>query len=532
MATRSAAQPETVAAGVIPALTAVVFLVASWSHIASPFGDSDEGINGAVWAYNARSLREMGLFESRLGGRRLNGTAYATHPPLLVLTTALLETIAGEREAVTRAPAWLASLAAIPLLFVLGRRAGFRPIAAAAGTAAACLTPMFFVYGLMLDTPVTAFPFGVAVALLWYTEWNTDIGDEPEGSADANIGTAKTEAGKRDATTGTGQSRSARTPSPWLTAGLSFLACLASWQAIFLVGLCTLSLVIRAARHDVRTLTRALPYGLGGAGGTLVALAWTYWAHSGFDVLRDKLSRRTGSAGVSLLDVANFQIPWMAQLLGLTLIGLVAAVIAAVRDRRVRPIATLGLVATFGYAAIFKEGAAGHQYWLYWELLPATVGMSWVFDKVLQDVAARSSRPKPVIGAAIVACVSIGSYNLLKGNNAEPLITDGYAAVQAVRSMPDTGRPLMYVGEEYRADPYVVYYTGRSARFVASPEDLAELATTHPDEPVLVLGVCNETNPSYAFCVTATGEQVGEVARIPPRVIRASELLHALGDTG
>ncbi len=494
MATRSTARrSESVAAAVLLGLTGLVFVTASWRHITGPFGDSDEGINGAVWAYNARSLREMGVVDSRLGGRRLDGTAYATHPPLLVVTTAGLETVAGEREAVSRASAWLASLAAIPLLYALGRRAGLRPLAAAAGTVTACATPMFFVYGLMLDTPVTSLPYGLAVALLWYADWTT------------------------------GDGGGAARPPRVLAAVLSLLAGLAGWQAAFLTGLCALSLAARAVRQGPAQLRRAVPYAVGGAAGVVLSLAWTSWAHDGFDVLRDKLGRRTGAAGVGLVDVVSFQLPWMAQLLGLTIVGIVACAVA-LRDRKVRPIAALALTAAFGYAAIFKEAAAGHQYWLYWELFPAAIGMAWLTERVLRDLGAGSAPPRAAIALTAGLCLAIGGYNLLKGNSAEPLITDGYAAVDAVRSMPDTGRPLTYVGEEYRADPYVTYYTGRSARFLTSADDLAALAGEHPEEPVLLLGVCNDANPSHAFCTTATGRARAGDERVAPRVVTAAEL--------
>jgi hypothetical protein len=213
----------------------------------------------------------------------------------------------------------------------------------------------------------------------------------------------------------------------------------------------------------------------------------------------------------------------MAQLLGLSIVGIVACAVA-LRDPRVRPLAALALGSAFGYAAIFKEAAAGHQYWLYWELFPAALGMAWLADKVLRDVSAHSRASRSAIATAAVLCLAIGAYNLLKGNSAEPLIADGYAAVELARSMPDTGGPLIYVGEEYRADPYVTYYTGRKAQFLTSADDLATLAATRPDEPVLVLGVCNDTNPSYPFCATVSGEPREEGERIPPRVVTAAEL--------
>ena len=42
-------------------LVGVVFVASAWPRITAPFGDSDEGINGAVWGFDSRALRELGV---------------------------------------------------------------------------------------------------------------------------------------------------------------------------------------------------------------------------------------------------------------------------------------------------------------------------------------------------------------------------------------------------------------------------------------------------------------------------------------
>src|SRR4051794_469678 len=103
----------------------VLFLAIGFGRITAPFGDSDEGINGAVWSLSARSLRELGVVDSRLGGHRTDGTEYATHPPGTVVTAAVAQAVGGARSWASRAPAWLATLAALLLLYRLARRARF-----------------------------------------------------------------------------------------------------------------------------------------------------------------------------------------------------------------------------------------------------------------------------------------------------------------------------------------------------------------------------------------------------------------------
>ena len=75
-------------AGLLLVVLAAGFLALAAPRIAAPFGDSDEGINGAVWGLDSRALRERGPIDSALGGRRADGTTYASHPPLIVVTTA------------------------------------------------------------------------------------------------------------------------------------------------------------------------------------------------------------------------------------------------------------------------------------------------------------------------------------------------------------------------------------------------------------------------------------------------------------
>jgi hypothetical protein len=147
-------------------LLAVLFLTHGWSTIGAELGDSHDGRNAAVWSLGSKSLREVGPVESRLGTRTALGGTYANHPPLIYLETTLAEVVGGPARAATRAPAWLGSLATIVLLTILLRDAGLGMVSAAVGVAAVAITPMFLVYGTMLDTPVTSLPFGIGLLLV------------------------------------------------------------------------------------------------------------------------------------------------------------------------------------------------------------------------------------------------------------------------------------------------------------------------------------------------------------------------------
>lgn len=460
---------------------AVAFLAVSLPRITAPFGDSDEGINAAVWATNSRALREDGVIDSRLGGRRSDGTAYATHPPYIVVSTAVAETIAGEREWASRAPAWIGTLVSLVLLYLLVRRSGVGGTVSAAAVAAAVLSPMVFAYGFMLDTPVVSLPFGIAVLLAWTVRWQTPA-DQPGWP-------------------------------PIATGALCAFAALAGWQAAVLTGLAGVALLARRFRGRDHAVVEALPFLIGGALGIVLSLSWTWSVYGDFSILGDKFFRRSGeSSSVGLGDMVSFQLPWLAQLLGLGLLGVVAC-IRAVWDARFRPVAAMSLAIVIVYAIVFRQAAAGHQYWNYWALVPAAVGYAWMFDRLRQDIPQRAIAP-----ALVGACAAIGIVNLaVLQDDALRYIDEGHEVAELVKDSdyPTNQNVAYYVGPPYRPDAWLGYYTRRA------PAQATDLVTLDPDDITVVIGWCDETDPAYAFCREVVGD-TGDTPR--PRVAPAGQL--------
>jgi 4-amino-4-deoxy-L-arabinose transferase-like glycosyltransferase len=466
---------------------AVAFLAISLPRITAPFGDSDEGINGAVWATNSRALREDGVIDSRLGGRRLDGTSYATHPPYIVVSTAVAETIGGEHEWASRAPAWLGTLASIALLYLLIRKTGVGGTVASAAVAAAVLSPMVFAYGFMLDTPVVSLPFGIAVLLAWITQWRAPAG---------RFGW-----------------------HPAATGALCLFAAMAGWQAAVLTGLAGLTLLARRVRGRDHALADALPFLVGGALGIALSLSWTWWVYGDFATLGDKFFRRSGeSNSVGLGDMFSFQLPWLAQLLGLGFLGLIACV-RALWDERARPVAAMSLGIVVLYAIAFRQAAAGHQYWNYWALIPAAVGYAWLFERLRRDLPARV-----VVPVLVAACALIGVVNLgVLRDDALRYIDEGHEVAQLVEATeyPSGQQGAPYVGQAYRPDAWLGYYTRRHPFQLGSAGDVAGL---DPDDEVVVLGWCEPTDAAVAFCRELVG-QAGEGDNPPrPRVETAEQL--------
>lgn len=477
-------------------LVGVVFVAVSWSRLTGVFGDSDEGINGAVWAYSSRSLRELGPLQSALGGRLLDGSRYATHPPLIVLETAGAELVAGEHPMVSRAPAWVGSLVAVALLYRILRRAGFEPLVAAAGTAVACGSPLFVVYGGMLDTPVTAFPLALGVVLVWQSSWARVSGGA--GLAD-------------------------RRPAFALAVLLTGLAALASWQGGLLGVLAASALALRGVRRRPGAGRAALPYLIGAAVGSGLAVAWSWWAEGGLQALTDKLTRRSGSAAsVGVGDVISFQIPWLVQLLGLATIGVVGCAIA-LGDRRLRPLAALSLGVVAGYALAFREAAAGHQYWCYWAVLPAAVGAAYLARLALDKVHSTRGAPRSALTEALVVAavvVALMAVDLARPSRAAELIDEGRDVAALIGNAPPTaaGAPVWYVGTPYRPDFWIRYNTGRQALWITGRGDLDRAVADNPRQPVLLLPPCDASDPGYETCRLVAGDDR------TPRTVPAGQL--------
>jgi hypothetical protein len=493
-ATRSAAPGLDDRAGLVATVVlvvlAVAFLATAWPRITAPFGDSDEGINGAVWGFDSRALRELGPVDSRLGGVRTDGTKYATHPPLIVVEAALIERVVGEHPWSTRAAAWIGSLAAILLLFLLVKALGLSPVAAACAVVAAVAGHMLFVYGTMLDTMIIAFPFAVATLLVWYRGWTADATD----ATGATDGTDATDPAA-------GVARPRQPVHPVLVGLLATIAGLGGWQAIFLVALCAVGLLGRFRSRGVRrALVEALPYAVAVVLATALTLAWAHWVYGSFSVLGDKLGRRTGSTeSVSIPDMVTFQLPWLTQLLGLGfLVGWVACAVS-LRDKRFRPLAAISLASVILYALLLKEGSGGHQYWNYWALLPATIGSAYLFG-LLDRRLARSMRRQPAKRWAVLVALAlvVAVVNLHQVDEAGDLIDRGVDTYHLVTSTPlaPGQTDIPYVAEPFRIDDWLRYDGDLPGHPVMSADELRQLARDHPDDVVFVIGGCADPDPT------------------------------------
>jgi hypothetical protein len=435
-------------APVVLALVAVWFLAASAPRLAGPFGLSHDGYNGATWGLGSRALREEGIVGSRLGAVRPDGAVYVNHPPLILVETAFVETVAGERPLATRAAAWLATLATIPLLYRLAVGAGMRRWAAAAGVAVGMCSPMVRAYGSMLDTPMTSLPFGVAVALVWQRAW---------------------------------QDRPVR---PALAAAVTAVACAAGWEACLLAGFATSALAIRCRRRGDARWGVVAGMGAGAAVGVAGTLAWTWWATGDPGALLATLSRRTGDdASATWWGALVGQSGNAVDLYGFALVGLVGAGVA-LRRRTTRPVAALLLATTLVYPVVFHNAAYYHDYWNYWWVLPIAFGAAHLADRL-------PGRHAPATAAVVAAGLAVWAVVLPNG----PVEQTGYGqrmaeAVEAHRPGAD-GEVAAGIGNLAYVDSWMTYdLHAREFRHLREEPDLVRLAAGNPTAVVLLWHAC------------------------------------------
>lgn len=462
-------------------LLAVVGMFVGFDRASAPFGNSDEGLNSSVWAMCSRSLRADPL-GSALGGQRLDGVDYATHPPLTCATAALMESIFGENEWATRAPAWLASLSLIPLTYILLRRLDLAPLMAASGTFVGIGSPMVITYGSMLDTPMVALPIAVLVAIAL-----------------------------------AGEARGAATDRAWSPAAVgvvSALAGLAAWQT----GLFALFAGLATWRWG-RAPRRGAPY-VGGAGlGLFLSIGWGVWSHGSLEALRGKLaSRSTGDARI--FESLGFQFDWLTILLGIGLLGAVGAV-AAVADPKIRPVIVPALLATAAWSLGFHGGAAGHQYWNYFIVLPVAIGSGWGLAHL---AAAVDRHPATTISGSVVAVVLalvVSMLGILVPNQASEAIDEGHPTGSLLRSSNLSAvATLPIVGDDDRIWSIVVYYTDLDTRPIDRRE-LEDLSQRDPSAEVLIALPCPDGRPTVC-------DDLPEADRQQDRLTTAGEVVDIL----
>jgi 4-amino-4-deoxy-L-arabinose transferase-like glycosyltransferase len=468
------------------------FLAVSLGRMTGPFGLSHDGRNGAVWGLGTQAIRDLGPVVSRLGALRTDGTTYTNHPPMILIETALAETLAGEHPVVTRSAAWISLLVTIALLYRLARRWGIPALPAAAGVVVGIANPMVVAYGSMLDTPMTSLAAGAAVALGWLRAWQRD-------------------------------------PWPrWACFAVAAFACLSGWEATLLVVIASAALAVRALRATttgpVRTeiRTTAIAFAAGGVVGLGLTVAWATWATGDPLALAQPFLLRTGSDnGVTWFGALIIQTAHLSELFGVTLLGLAGCALALrVPDRRA--LAALLLGTTLLYPAVLYNGAYYHDYWNYWLVIPIAMGAAQLLEWVADGLRARGAGELWSAVAVVAVPVVLMAWATVPNRTTDDIVAGTEAGRAVVDAAPpgDTEVSADVVGL-YHPDDWMRYQSGtKRHERLDTPEDVRALARTHPGAPVLVARDCLPGELG-ALCRTLY-EHTDPAAEPPYRVVPAA----------
>ncbi|GAC1314002.1 MAG: hypothetical protein NVSMB16_10740 [Acidimicrobiales bacterium] len=430
------------------------FLAANATQIGAPFGDSHDGRNGAVWAAGSQSLRRYGPVDSKLGARREVSPGvfqvYTDHPPLIYVETAVTELIGGHHTWATRAPAWLGSVIAIVLLWMLLGETGADPLSATAGVAVGLGCPMFAVFGTMLDSWIIGLPWALGTLLLWQRDRH--LRSVP--FAVLAVVTAGTIA------------------SSWL-----------GWLAVGIVCLADLLATARGRPLSLASRTRIIVSLTAG----IAVSAWIVWAAGSLGGLEDVVFARAGggpsapslrTVGYVTWDFArDLWLPWQ-----LLFAAPALALAAALRPSRQMVVVTLSVVLL--WSLIFRSGLAIHSYWTYWMIIPLAVGVGASVDPLV-------GRLPPItrlLAAALL--LSVGVIGLVTPSFARFRRELGVTAARTVigARYPADQRTAWYFGAIPGPVDWIAYDSRRPGERLATNDAIGALARIEPRALVLVAG--------------------------------------------
>jgi hypothetical protein len=428
---------------------AVAFLVNASPWLGARFGETHDGRNAAAWGLASHALRTEGPIDSKLGGVAPQQT-YANHPPAIIVETAVAETVAGEHRLVTRSPAWIGSLVLLALLAVLLIDAGLSPLGASVGIVVAGSSPMFLLYGGMLDTPVTALPFAVAVVIL--------VQRAVQGR-----------------------------PLPtWAYAVAGAAVAVAGWQSTALAAMAGGWLALTAIRRrELRGPAVALAAGAAvGLGATFL---WIHWVYGSFLPFSGAAQYRASSA--TLADSLAKQFGALRELVPVAGIVGIAGLAMALVDRRLRPLAIVTLPPIVAYAIAFRGGADIHDYWNYAVVVPLALGSAIVAERATAALRARYGH----VGAAIPATLALlgllaalavpsATQNGMEASLGTPALLD-----VAEQLAPADGPPVAFFAPGGADSPWITYESGRKGLALKTPAALERLGREQPDMPMLVV---------------------------------------------
>lgn len=319
--------------------------LASLRSLGDPFGQTEEGVNAAIWALGGRNIQELGWRKARFGAvvrpfSPATGYIYAHHPPLPVWISRAW-TAVGTGEALPRTVALLGLAVALWFLF-RSLRLYVSEQTALVALSASAMTVYATRYGRLLTTLTLATPLFCAALFLVLR-----------------------------------QRRDRASPHPALSLLIPALV-FSSWDGVLGAAVvCTAVLweeIRRARESGVSSWPRTLLVcGLGVASFCLLLL-YLQRANGTLSVVLEQARYRSGAGRVSWVWFVRTQSWYLRQGLGLINLTVCAVMLGIFLVRRNLPplgrAALLGAVPAVAMTVLMRDGAAAHWFWAYNLIIP------------------------------------------------------------------------------------------------------------------------------------------------------------------
>jgi hypothetical protein len=423
-----------------------------------PFGQTEEGVNAAIWGLGARNLLREGPLDAELGARvsPFPGPGprvgiYAHHPPLPVWVSAGVQLFT-QAEAGPRLAALGAAGLALLLLFRVLRLFVSDSLGLLA-TAAIASSPYVLVYGRLLTTLTLATPlflFALEAVL------RRSLRGEPW-----------------------------RWTLPVASVGLV----LSSWDGV--LGAVVLSLYLAWVElhaggwRSAAAWRRALAPGLAAAVTLAAVGAWLVWANGGAEAMAWQFRYRSSS---NLPGVGEWLIKQLGFLGGGLGWGTLALLVSAAvwlpfvkRPHGLVPALLLSAVPGLGMLLIFRQGADRHPFWAFNLILPAAVAIAGVLQ-------ALHSRPRTAVAVFLLGLQAVVGFRLAGEQLARERILNARGALLRDFFREQTVTSIRFVSA-YNFYPFASWYLDRPTDVVPGVEGLRERLRTGvwpANEPVVV----------------------------------------------
>ncbi len=474
------------------ALICTIPLWFSLQTLGDPFGQTEEGVNNAIWALGGRNIVRRGPWSAKLGSLvapypGTGGGVYAHHPPLPTWTSAIIQTVTNW-EGAPRLVALLLVGASLGLLFSILREYVTEGTALLSVSVVA-LSPWVLIYSRMLTTLTMATPLFVLLlrAVLYRMHFNRSWG----------FGTLLTIAG----------------------------LVLSSWDGV--IGAAALVAALSwielrdayRARAPIRRWFRALvPPATWLI--TLAALfAYLIVANRGVGELVGQAVMRSGINQFPLRTWIEREIVFTGAGLGWITLALIAVACMTCWQlpvgRRLFVAMCLAAIPGLGMVVVFRNGAYFHEFWGYNLFIAASFGVAIVIERLRCGLPERATVCLVFILAAqaVMATRSAGA-QLEREHDLNQL---GIFLKQTLTT-PGVQRLKMFWAYDFH--PYVAWYLNMPQDVTLSPEGLRRRLETgewKPEDLVVVdnlftanlhcRGLANRTDSaSRRWSITSVGE--------------------------